>query len=266
MFYVYIHKRADDGQVFYVGKGNGYRAWSKSRNKWWHRVVKKYGHTVEIVKEYPTEQEAHAAEIELIAFYRLSGALLVNLTDGGEGCIGRVVSAEVRAKLKASNDISKKPELRERLKALARINQNKPDVKEKIRKATIARWKDPEARQRMIDANRLSLSPERNKKISDGLRLSHADPIVKARRCAALKVAKNTPQAKAQQSALMRKSKSRPFVCVEEIKQFEALIDAAEWLKFKGRPKAAISCISRALSGHIPTAYGYHWRRLNLEY
>lgn len=43
-YYVYAHKRKDNGQVFYVGSGRGKRAYSKStRNKSWQNVVSSCG-------------------------------------------------------------------------------------------------------------------------------------------------------------------------------------------------------------------------------
>lgn len=30
VFYVYAHFRADDGRLFYIGKGSGKRAWPRS--------------------------------------------------------------------------------------------------------------------------------------------------------------------------------------------------------------------------------------------
>lgn len=39
-FYVYLHRRASDGVVFYVGKGTGTRAYSKERSKFWSDFIK----------------------------------------------------------------------------------------------------------------------------------------------------------------------------------------------------------------------------------
>ena len=51
MAYVYLHKK-DNGSIFYVGKGNGYRAWQKSnRNEYWNRVKNKYGLNVVILSQ-----------------------------------------------------------------------------------------------------------------------------------------------------------------------------------------------------------------------
>lgn len=43
-FYVYVHKKKTNGEVFYVGKGSGKRAWSAfGRNSLWKRTADKYG-------------------------------------------------------------------------------------------------------------------------------------------------------------------------------------------------------------------------------
>jgi hypothetical protein len=105
--YVYIHRRADDNRVFYVGKGtlradarvqNCERARdSFSRNYRWHRVFAKHGVNVEILASFATDADACEYECALIAHYGRKN--LVNLTDGGDGCVGIKVTAETRAKL-----------------------------------------------------------------------------------------------------------------------------------------------------------------------
>jgi len=77
-FYVYVH-RDRNGQVFYVGKGTGRRAWSKDRNALWHRYVETRSggeYTVEILREGLPEREAEQFESELIMEH---GEHLVNL-------------------------------------------------------------------------------------------------------------------------------------------------------------------------------------------
>jgi len=50
MAYIYLHRRNDTGEVFYVGKGTGKRATeTHSRNSHWHNVVNKAGFTAEII-------------------------------------------------------------------------------------------------------------------------------------------------------------------------------------------------------------------------
>jgi hypothetical protein len=102
-FYVYVHRQADTGEVFYVGKGQGKRAHSHAdRNRHWHHVVEKHGRTVHMVAEGLTEEQAIQQEIALIAERRSAGTRLVNLTSGGQGLSGHIDTEETRAKKRAS--------------------------------------------------------------------------------------------------------------------------------------------------------------------
>lgn len=91
-YYVYLHKKKTTGEVFYVGKGNGDRAWvSKNRNKYWKNVAAKYGYTVEIYQDNLREWYAFELEQELILKYgrRVNNTgSLCNITTGGEGASG----------------------------------------------------------------------------------------------------------------------------------------------------------------------------------
>lgn len=100
MFYTYAHYKPDNS-VFYIRKGHCARAWStKDRNPHWRRIVAKHGaHKVEILAQWPTEQEAFAHEIFLIKTFREMGAVLANVTAGGEGTTGMKHSPEVRARM-----------------------------------------------------------------------------------------------------------------------------------------------------------------------
>ncbi len=99
--YVYVHRRASDGRIFYVGKGSHpdrARA-SDRRNRHWQAIVAKHGVVVEVVQHFETDALAQQCERDLIAWY--GRAALANMTDGGDGCAGLVPSAETRAKLSA---------------------------------------------------------------------------------------------------------------------------------------------------------------------
>jgi len=99
-FYVYLHRRATDGRVFYVGKGIARRAWTKdNRNKHWHHISKKHGYTVEIVQYGMQEWWAFELERELICSYGRD--VLCNLTDGGEGATGVKFTDEQKNKISA---------------------------------------------------------------------------------------------------------------------------------------------------------------------
>jgi hypothetical protein len=103
MFYTYIHCKADTGEPFYIGKGQGSRHLVKTkRNNYWNNVVAKHGFTSEILCKWKTEQEALEHEKFLIQCFKDIGTPLVNLTDGGEGTSGWVPSDSWRAKKSAS--------------------------------------------------------------------------------------------------------------------------------------------------------------------
>lgn len=104
-FYVYLHRRATDNSVFYVGKGKSNRAWGcAQRSKYWKFVAQKHGVFVEIEKDGMIESDAFGLEVELIAKYRDLGSVLCNFTSGGEGSSGLISSK--RKKVHCSNGMS----------------------------------------------------------------------------------------------------------------------------------------------------------------
>jgi len=150
-FYVYVHTRATDGSIFYVGKGKGKRAWSKySRNKHWKHIVAKHGYNVVIVQRDLTEGQSLELEVMLIA--DIGKENLCNLTDGGEGVSGLVHSEEHRRK----NSEAKK----------GRPAHNKgkkisEELKAHLREINIGRKRSDETRKKMSEAQKGSKkSPE----------------------------------------------------------------------------------------------------------
>lgn len=90
-FYVYLHRRATDGSVFYVGKGKGRRGYSPiGRNKHWRYCAMKNGVTVEIYKDRMSETCAFTLEKVLISCYGIES--LSNVSTGGDGSSGTVSS------------------------------------------------------------------------------------------------------------------------------------------------------------------------------
>ena len=101
---LYQHIRLDTNEVFYIGIGSPERAYIKTkRNKYWHNIVKKAGYKVEIISKNMSWQEACGCEKYLIAFYgrknNTDWGTLVNMTDGGEGAIGRKHSTISKEKM-----------------------------------------------------------------------------------------------------------------------------------------------------------------------
>jgi len=111
MAVVYLHKKKNTDDVFYVGIGsNEKRAYSiRDRNIHWKRVVNKYGYDVEIIESDIEWGTACNKEKSLIKEYGRDN--LTNMTDGGEGLVNP--SEEVREKLRYPKSESHKQKLRE---------------------------------------------------------------------------------------------------------------------------------------------------------
>jgi len=103
-FYVYEHWRLDRDECFYVGKGQGRRAYARSgRNIHWTNIVNKLdrvgsGYEVRLVATGLCEKQALFLEIERISFWR-DRTDLCNKTDGGDGVKGLTMSDETRKKM-----------------------------------------------------------------------------------------------------------------------------------------------------------------------
>ena len=99
MAYVYRHIRLDKNEPFYIGIGSDeqYKRAStpKNRNIFWKRIVNKTDFEVEIICDNLNWDEACIKEKEFISLYgrkdKNKGSLC-NLTDGGDGSVGVIVS------------------------------------------------------------------------------------------------------------------------------------------------------------------------------
>jgi hypothetical protein len=92
MAFLYRHIRLDKNEPFYIGIGSNIsRCYTKqTRNKHWHNIVNKTEYEVEIIFDDLTIEEAKEKEKEFINLYgkKSNGGILVNITDGGDGCWG----------------------------------------------------------------------------------------------------------------------------------------------------------------------------------
>lgn len=88
-YYIYLHRKATDMSIFYVGKGKNDRWRCTARtNKHWQNVALKHGVFVEILMYDLQEWYAYEKEVELIAYYGrkdLKEGELVNHDNGGYG-------------------------------------------------------------------------------------------------------------------------------------------------------------------------------------
>jgi hypothetical protein len=140
-FYAYIHAKPD-GTPFYAGKGNGRRLNMFHRRNQHHKnIVAKYGRRNILIGRLDCSDESTAFDLEmgLIKCLRRSGVDLANLTDGGHGPSGLVVTPEQRAKISAT--------------LMGRSGTPwSPEQYAKFRATTLGRKRTAEARARMSAA------------------------------------------------------------------------------------------------------------------
>ena len=150
MAIVYRHRRIDTNEIFYVGIGKlDNRPYSKAnRNKWWKNIVEKADYHVEIIQEDISWEDACDLECLLISLYGrrdLGTGSLVNLTEGGEGVVGQVMSEETKIKMsnskkgKRPHNFGKKAseESRKKMSLAATGRRNSEESKEKNRVASL---------------------------------------------------------------------------------------------------------------------------------
>ena len=120
MAYVYGHYKADTGELFYIGKGTGRRAWvTRKRNAHWNATVAKHGVVVKILEDGLTDERAYERERELIAETGVHS--LTNKADGGLG---------------QTSDGAKRV-------------MNNPETRRKVSEGVKRNWKTPEFKERM---------------------------------------------------------------------------------------------------------------------
>jgi len=152
MAYVYGHYKADTGELFYIGKGTGDRAWQhRSRNAHWVSVVKKHGLVVKVLEDGLTDDIAYNRERELIAEVGLDA--LVNMTEGGDGftsAIAKQLWQTEDFKQKQRNGIRTKFQdeaFRQSHANRQSQKKNNPVFREKCKQAFEERCNTPEWRQ-----------------------------------------------------------------------------------------------------------------------
>ena len=209
-FYTYVHRRPNTGEVFYVGKGSGQRAWQfRGRSRHWYSIVAKHGFVVEIARGGLQEWAAFEHEQELIALYGRKDCgqgPLVNTTDGGDGPSGTIFSDALRSQIserqRGDCNVSKRADVREKLAASATGDQNpmkSAETQKKVSAANTGKRASEETRKRMSDAHKGKVfsaetrakigasrmgekhhlfgkpfSDEYRRKISEGIKLSYA--------------------------------------------------------------------------------------------
>ena len=188
-YYVYVYKRKDNGNIFYIGKGHGDRDKTISgHNTYCRRIANKYGCIVERIYENLTEQQALDLEEQTIKYYvynlgysialtndfelrdRSNEKFLCNHTLGGEGSNGshRMSDEEKekrRQKFLGDNNIAKRKDVRKKLSQHAKENNSFaiPSVIEKIAKKNKERLNRPEIKKKRSEYYKEFYKTERGK-------------------------------------------------------------------------------------------------------
>ena len=186
MAIVYEHIRNDTNEVFYVGIGEKEkRAFSKdNRTQYWKNIVNKVGYSVNIIHKDIDWEEAKNIEILLIEKYGrkdLGKGNLVNMTDGGEGTFGLIMSEEAREKLrekhtgKTHTEESKKKmsekhigktHTEESKKKMSEIHTGKKlseESKNKLREINIGKKLSEDHKHKISEANKGKIKSEDHK-------------------------------------------------------------------------------------------------------
>jgi len=106
IYYVYAYLRSKDsktakaGTPYYIGKGTGYRAYGRHRNKPTDKS------RIIFLETNLTNLGANALERRMISWYGrkdLGTGILNNLTDGGDGTTGAIRTASHNKKISVAN-------------------------------------------------------------------------------------------------------------------------------------------------------------------
>lgn len=137
IYYVYAYIRKD-GSPYYIGKGKGDRAFSKTH------ITKPPKDKSRIIFLYKSLNEEEAFSLEKEYIYILGRkdngtGILRNLTDGGEGNSGRKASLETKLKMSQTR------------KGRVFVNHGKIS-RDKIRNANLGKRRSEETKRKMSEA------------------------------------------------------------------------------------------------------------------
>jgi len=169
-FYTYAYLR-EDKTPYYIGKGTGKRIYSTNRRvkppKDKSRVI--------YLKQNLTEEEAFRHEIYMIAVFGrkdLGTGILINMTDGGEGCSGAIRSDETKKRMsKAKKGKIFSEEHKRKLSDAHKGENHSEERRIKIGKGNKGKILSEETRKKMSEAkkgrNRPPRSKEHRRKLSE---------------------------------------------------------------------------------------------------
>lgn len=131
-FYVYEWFNTKTGEVFYVGKGCGKRAYEiHKRNQIFQEYYNANNVDVRIIKDKLSEEDAFKLEAETIQSYKNNNQCIANITEGGYGGCNFVWTDEMR-EYKSKYNPMKREEQRQRMRENNPMKD--PKIAEKVGK------------------------------------------------------------------------------------------------------------------------------------
>jgi hypothetical protein len=257
--YVYEHWRPDKNACFYVGKGTYHkRAYDMRNRSRWHKAVTSkltaLGLCVDVrlIAEGLSETDAFKTERETIARWREVGAALVNITPGGEGKSGGIMSEATRQKMRESaHRRNQDPEYRAKLSAATTRTWQREGFKEAmaVRMSTAQRGK---TRKPCSEETKRKIAKANTGKPGHPMSAKHRAAIIAARKGKPLseetkrrisagntgkirsEAAKAAARANVERIADLRRyahlgpqSRRKRVVCVDDGREFPSIKDAA---------------------------------------
>ena len=173
MAYVYRHIRLDNNEVFYIGIGIKKNRINSinSRNSFWHNIVNKCGMYSEIIEDNISWEMACELEKFWIKHYGRKNnntGILVNMTDGGEGTLGNIMSIETKDKIRQKS-LGRKLSKEHKLK-ISESHKGKPkpkpkDFSEKMRNIVKGSVRSEESKLKQSITTKKTLSKIKDKLI-----------------------------------------------------------------------------------------------------
>lgn len=183
IYYVYAYLRAKDsangkaGTPYYIGKGNGRRAFDKCRIP----PCPSDRNRVQFIVEGVSESNAFQIEVLFIHLHGridIGTGYLRNRTNGGDGASGYKQSEETKIKRANSNRGKKRTEeFKDKLRGKSRPEE----VRLRIKVALIGKKHSPETLDKIKEKRRAAvITPEWRKKMSEAQYRRHGrEPVVK---------------------------------------------------------------------------------------
>lgn len=262
MAYVYRHIRLDTNKVFYIGIGNDLkyqRSKSKyNRNRYWHNIVNKTPIRIDVLFDEISYEEAKSKEIEFISLYgRIDFGVgtLVNMTDGGEGCLGMVVRDDVRIKISHKNKGRKvSQETRDKISLARKGFKHTDEVKRKIGEFKKGKKLPP----------RKPVSEETRKKMSDGRKGKSPSYNYIRTEEHRRRLSEGALGKKMSDACKLKMSENRSIPIVQYCKDGESIKEwkSAKLAAFELFGSKNSSSIVRCLKNKQKLAYGFKWSYL----